>query len=139
MDIDNDDNIYFRVKNWIDRGPSNKFKSIPSWTEELLTQPFFDLAKFEYDEVVLPFWEKYGPKGENLSPQEFADKWEEVRRDETYSFEEKYFDLFTYGLIDPYHPPPPFGFPISDEARQELERREFTRGYGTQRLRSLNP
>ena len=142
MDIDNNDgNIYFRVKNWIDRGPSNKFKSIPGGLEEILTQPFIDLAKFEYDEVVLPFWEKYGPKGENLSPDEFAEKWEEVRRKETYAFEEKYFELFTYGLVDPYHPMigPGIFRGLSEEARQELDRRRFESNFGTHRLSSKNP
>ena len=142
MDIDNNDNnIYFRVRNWIDRGPSNKFKSIPGGLEEVLTQPFIDLAKFEYDEVVLPFWEKYGPKGEDLSPDEFAQKWEEVRRKETYAFEEKYFDLFTYGLVDPYHPmiAPGAAYGLSARLRQNMERKKFKERYGTQRLRSLSP
>ena len=142
MDIDNNDNnIYFRVRNWIDRGPSNKFKSIPGGLEEVLTQPFIDLAKFEYDEVVLPFWEKYGPKGGDLSPEEFAQKWEEVRRKETYAFEEKYFDLFTYGLVDPYHPmiAPGAAYGLSARLRQNMERKKFKERYGTQRLRSLSP
>ena len=112
MDIENDDGIYDQVKGWVDKYKDNyKFprKYIMKGTEEIFggdwrDQTFFDIGEFEYTQVVKPFWDKYGPKGENLTPEEFADKWEEVRLEETYSWEDKYFKLFSNGLVDPYHP-----------------------------------
>ena len=102
MDIDNDGQIKDTVKRWIKEGPSTFVKSIPGGLEEVAIRKLWPwkIGKFEYDQVVKPFWDKY----KDLSDKEFALKWEEVRRNETYSFEEKFFDLSFEGLIDTYRP-----------------------------------
>ena len=134
MDIDNDDEVYKQVEQWVDKygedisKVTNK-KYIPKGLEEIsVVDPdrfffnFFDIGKFEYEEVVKPFWDKYGPKGENLTPEEFADKWEEVRLEETYAWEDKYFRLGTWGLVDPYHPfigPGIPAYPLDRETQEQ--------------------
>ena len=102
MDIENDGKIKATVKRWIDEGPSSWLKSIPGGLEEIIVRKLspINIGQFEYDQVVKPFWDKY----KHLSDKEFAVKWEEVRRNETYSFEEKFFDLAFEGLIDTYRP-----------------------------------
>jgi len=106
MDIDNQGFIKESVERWIKEGPSSVLKSIPGGLEELVTAEFqpFNIGKFEYDEVVKPFWEKYGPKGENLTPELFAAKWEEVRLETTYTFEEKFWDLAWGDIFEPFRP-----------------------------------
>ena len=106
MDIDNDEDIYDNVKRWIDEGYSDVLDTIPGGLEEFITagwQPF-NIGKFEYFQVVKPFWEKYGPQGENLSRELFAAKWEEVRLEETYAFEDKFWDLAWGDLFEPFRP-----------------------------------
>jgi len=102
MDIDNDGKIKETVQRWIKEGASSWLKSIPSWTEEVSTKWWtpYNIGQFEYNEVVKPFWDKY----KHLSDEEFAEMWEKVRRDETYSFEEKYFDLAFGGVIEIFRP-----------------------------------
>ena len=106
MDIDNDEHIYDNVKRWIEEGKSSVLDTIPGGLEEFITagwQPF-NIGKFEYFQVVKPFWEKYGPQGENLSRELFAAKWEEVRLEETYAFEDKYWDLAWGDIFEPFRP-----------------------------------
>jgi hypothetical protein len=106
MDIDNDDDIYDQVARWIEEGPSGVLDSIPGGFEEVVTAKYqpFNIGKFEYEQVVEPFWKKYGPEGKNLSKMAFAAKWEEVRHAETYTFEEKFFDISFNGILDLYRP-----------------------------------
>jgi hypothetical protein len=106
MDIDNDGDIYDSVERWINEGESGVMDSIPGGLEELITAEYqpMNIGKFEFRQVVEPFWKKYGPEGQNLSKSAFAAKWEEVRRDETYAFEDKYFETHWEGLLDLYRP-----------------------------------
>ena len=103
MDIDNDEDIKENVERWIEDGSSGVFDSIPSGLEEYATWEwgFFNIGKFELEEVVKPFYEKY----KHLSASEFAAKWEEVRLQETYAFEEKFFDTSKLAeIFQPYRP-----------------------------------
>jgi len=102
MDIDNQGFIKESVERWIKEGPSSILKSIPGGLEELVTAEYqpFNIGQFEYEQVVVPFWKKY----KHLSPKAFADMWEKVRREETFTFEEKYFDLAFGDLLDLYTP-----------------------------------
>ena len=102
MDIDNDDDVKNQVRRWIKEGPSSWLKSIPGGFEEVMTEWWspINIGQFEFENVVKPFWDKY----KHLSDRAFADKWEEVRRNETYSWEEKFFDWSFEGLIDTYRP-----------------------------------
>ena len=95
MDIDNNEDIYDNVERWY-KEKAGFLDSIPSMTEEIVTKAWlpFNIGKFEYNEVVKPFWEKYGPQGQNLSKEAFADKWEEVRLQETFAFEQKFYDFY---------------------------------------------
>jgi|TARA_R110002167_G_scaffold174820_2_gene373769 hypothetical protein len=106
MDIDNDDDIYDQVERWYNEGPSSWMDSIYDWRpiENLITSEYqpFNIGKFEYNQVVKPFWEKYGPMGENLNKVDLAAKWEEVRLNETYTYEEKVFDHVFGGTIDTF-------------------------------------
>ena len=120
MDIDNDEDIYDNVKRWIDEGYSDVLDTIPGGLEEFITagwQPF-NIGKFEYFQVAKPFWEKYGPQGENLSRELFAAKWEEVRLEETYAFEDKFWDLAWGDLFEPFRPSTP---PIRTGARPDIK------------------
>jgi len=120
MDIDNDEDIYDNVKRWIDEGYSDVLDTIPGGLEEFITagwQPF-NIGKFEYFQVAKPFWEKYGPQGENLSRELFAAKWEEVRLEETFAFEDKFWDLAWGDLFEPFRPSTP---PIRTGARPDIK------------------
>ena len=111
MDIDNDEDIYDNVERWYNDRPSRVLDSVTSFTEEIVTadwwglQPF-NIPKFEYNEIVKPFWEKYGPQGQNLSREAFAEKWEEERLQTTYTFEEKFFDFYPWlkNIMTPFRP-----------------------------------
>ena len=111
MDIDNDEDIYDNVERWYKDGPSRVLDSVTSFTEEIVTadwwglQPF-NIPKFEYNEIVKPFWEKYGPQGQNLSKEAFRDKWEEERLQTTFTFEEKFFDIYPWlkNIMTPFRP-----------------------------------
>ena len=98
MDIDNDAGIKDTVKRLMEEGPSTVVDSIPGGLEEVAIRSLWPwkVGKFEYHEVIKPFWDKY----KDLSTEAFAEKWEEVRRQETYSFEDKYWDLHFKGIID---------------------------------------
>jgi hypothetical protein len=98
MDIENDEDIKDDVARWIKEGPSKLIDSIPSFMEEIIVSEWspINIGKFEYNEVVVPFWEKY----KHLGKEAFANKWEEVRRQETFAFEDKYWDLHFKGIID---------------------------------------
>ena len=88
-----DEDIKENVERWIEDGSSGVFDSIPSGLEEYATWEwgFFNIGKFELEEVVKPFYEKY----KHLSDSEFAAQWEEDRIQTTYTFEEKYIDQLT--------------------------------------------
>jgi len=102
MDIDNDAGIKDTVKRLMEEGPSTVIDSIPGGLEEVAIRKLWPwkVGKFEYHEVIKPFWDKY----KDLSTEAFAAKWEEVRHAETYTFEEKYWDLNFGGIIDVFRP-----------------------------------
>ena len=71
--------------------------------EEFITAEYqpFNIGKFELNEVVIPFWEKY----KHLSDSEFAAQWEEDRIQTTFTFEEKFHNVHAIlSLFDPYRP-----------------------------------
>ena len=102
MDIDNDAGIKDTIKRLHEEGPSEVVDSIPGMLEEVAIRSLWPwkVGKFEYKEVIKPFWDKY----KHLSKEAFAAKWEEVRHAETYTFEEKYWDLHFKGIIDLFRP-----------------------------------
>ena len=103
MDIDNQGFIKESVQRWIEEGASGLYDSIPSFMEEFITAEYqpFNIGKFELNEVVIPFWEKY----KHLSDSEFAAQWEEDRIQTTYTFEEKFHNVHAIlSLFDPYRP-----------------------------------
>jgi hypothetical protein len=102
MDIDNDEDIKTNVKRWIDEGASAVVDKIPGGLEEVAVHSWWPwkIGKFEWYQVVKPFWDK----NKHLSKEKFAEEWERVRLQETYAFEQKYFDLHFNGLIDLFTP-----------------------------------
>lgn len=61
--------------------------SIPNWWIE-----FGDPRVFEYEQIVKPFYEKYGPEGLNYSNEQMEEKWDEWMNEKTWTFMERHGD-----------------------------------------------
>jgi hypothetical protein len=67
-------------KFWGTRG-GDAYLSIPSWGIEV-----FDPRAFEYENIIKPFWEKYG----HLPDKEFEEAWDMELIKNTYTFEDRH-------------------------------------------------
>ena len=89
-------------KYWGSKDPGD-WLSIPNWAIEVA-----DPRGFEFEHIIVPFWEKYGSKGMDLSDVEFENMWQKLLEDESITFE----DRFMKWWIDEYTEliAPPGGF-----------------------------
>ena len=103
MDAENDswemhslkERISDYVKDYNEKGITGNRRRIPDYLIEL-----YDPGKFEYDNVILPFYKEYGPKGANLNDQEFAKKWDEVWEKTTFTMGDEIHAFFNADLYD---------------------------------------
>jgi len=119
MDTENDvwetDSLKERIGEYYNKGPVPE-PHIPFW----FAQEIMDPREFEYNHVIKPFWEK----NKNLSPEEFALKWDKVWREETYTQRDQIYDYFDKDVLNPREREPMFGVdsPLKTDINIALER-----------------
>ena len=64
-----------------------------------------DPGEFEWENVIKPFW----INNKKLSEDEFADKWDKVMNEQTFTHRDQIYDYFNQDLNDPYEPEPMYG------------------------------
>ena len=82
----------------------------------------FDAGKFEWENVIKPFWEA----NKNLSEDEFADKWDKVMEEQTFTHRDQIYDYFNQDLGDPIEVEPMYGRanPAQADINKALKRTE---------------
>ena len=74
--------------------------SIPNWAIEVA-----DPKAFEFENIIVPFWEKYGPKGMDLSDEEFENMWQKELETGTITFEDRFMSWWIDQFTDLIAPP----------------------------------
>jgi len=82
----------------------------------------FDAGKFEWENVIKPFWKA----NKNKSEDEFADEWQKVMDEQTFTMRDKIYDYFNQDLGDPIEVEPMYGRanPAQADINKALKRTE---------------
>ena len=87
------------------KGFSPPRAKLPYYSPILNGVEILDPGEFEWENVIKPFW----INNKKLSEDEFADKWDKVMNEQTFTHRDQIYDYFNQDLNDPYEPEPMYG------------------------------